>query len=101
MAILNDTTVPACICRVDEKTKIPRDTKRRVSSWLGCGALLGFIVVLLTYPEFLVSETDFAGWILLLLIAYYFIGVPYKTYIYIKDRHTLKCALRRAALEVI
>lgn len=101
MALIKDKTISACICGRDKKAKIQRTAKQRVTSWLGYGALAGFVFALLTYPEFLVTDLDPKGWIFLLLIGYFVIAVPYKTYAHLKEGHSFLCSVRRGFIEIV
>lgn len=97
---IKDKKVYKCACGKSNVTEL-RTAKRRVSSWLGYGALLGFIFVLITYPEFLITNLDVKAWALLLLVGYFLVGISVRTRKWRRQGHSFVCSTRRASLEVI
>ena len=100
MAVIKDKKVELCICGREKKTEI-RLAKRRVSSWLGTMAAIGFFITLVTYPELIIEPLDLKSIILLGLIAFFLMGITYKTVLYKRKRHSFQCALRRAFLDIV
>lgn len=98
--MIKDKQVYVCICGKSNTTEL-RAAKRRVSSWLGYGALLGFVFVLVTYPEFLIADLDLKGWMLFLLVGYFLVGIPVRMRVWRRQGHSFACSARRASLEVV
>lgn len=100
MALIKDKKIKTCVCgkRNSVETRV---AKQRVLSWMGYTMLIGFTLALITYPEFLIEDLDFKGALFLLVIGYFLVAVPYKTYLHVKEKHTLSCSLRKAMLEII
>lgn len=100
MAIIKDKKIELCVCGKSNQVEM-REAKQRVLSWMGTVIIIGFVLTLITYPEFIFQDVDFKGWILLGIIAYIIIGVTYKTYTHIHGEHSPYCAFRRAYLEIV
>ena len=100
MAVIKDKRIQLCICGREEKVET-RLAKRRVSSWLGVMATIGLLITILTYPDLLVESIDLKSVILVGLVLYYIIGIIYKTVSYEQKKHTLRCAVRRAFIDVV
>lgn len=101
MAIISDEMVQACICGIDKKTKIERTAKRRVLTWMGTVAFVGFLLTLAVYPELLVEQIDAKSIIAFSVVLYLIIGMIYKFVDYGRKKHGLLCSLRRAYLEIV
>ena len=100
MTVIKDKQVELCICGRSKKTEL-RLAKRRVLSWFGVIIILGTLLTVITYPELIVESFDYKTVVVLGILVYYFVGIPYKTISYINRKHKFICALRHALLDVV
>lgn len=103
MAIINDTTIPACICGTDKKTKIERTAKQRVITWMIVIVALGFVTLVLLDGFSLSDWNDPKGLVVLGLLLYCVIGVGVRFYRQLigHRRHSVLCMLRRSFYDIV
>lgn len=103
MAIINDTSIPACICGVDKESKIERTAKQRVITWMIVTAALGFVAMMLLDGFTLSEWDDPKGLVVLGSLLYCVVGISVRFYKQLvgQKKHTILCMLRRSFYDTI